>query len=105
MYWNGQAWGAVAVPGAATSTLYGVAAGPGHSAWAVGRSGGGTLALRWTGRGWAQATTPSPLASSTLEAVSAPSASDAWAVGFGFANSSSTTEETLILHWNGTAWQ
>jgi hypothetical protein len=104
MFYNGRGWGAVTVPGSGASSLYGVAAGPSHSAWAVGKSGNGTLALRWTGNAWAQAATPNPLDSSTLEAVAASSATDAWAVGFGYASVGSTAEETLILHWNGGGW-
>lgn len=104
MIWNGHSWGAVPVPNSAVSTLYGVAPGPGHNAWAVGQEGAGTLALRWTGVGWAQVRTPNPLNSPILEAVTADAAADAWAVGFGYANASSTAEETLILHWNGTTW-
>ena len=40
----------------------------------------------------------------TLTGVSANSPSDAWAVGCE-CNVLSSTERTLILHWNGTRWQ
>jgi hypothetical protein len=40
--------------------------------------------------------------SSTLEGVSAVSATDAWAAGWYLSNSGA--DEPLIEHWNGTAW-
>ena len=49
------------------------------------------------------ATTPETTSSnSTLSAVSAVSASDAWAVGD---CASCSGHKPLILHWNGTAWK
>jgi hypothetical protein len=38
-----------------------------------------------------------------LTSVSADSASDAWAVG-AYRNNTTGVRDTLILHWNGTAW-
>jgi hypothetical protein len=38
-----------------------------------------------------------------LFGVSAISSSDAWAVGRYF-NTTTRAYDTLILHWNGTAW-
>ena len=39
----------------------------------------------------------------TLTSVSADSASDAWAVG-SYVSDTTGVRDTLILHWNGTAW-
>jgi hypothetical protein len=39
----------------------------------------------------------------TLTSVSADSASDAWAVGSCIKDATGV-RDTLILHWNGTAW-
>jgi len=39
----------------------------------------------------------------TLTSVSADSADDAWAVG-SYVNNTTGVRDTLILHWNGTAW-
>ena len=38
-----------------------------------------------------------------LTSVSADSASDAWAVG-SYVNNTTGVRDTLIMHWNGTAW-
>jgi hypothetical protein len=38
-----------------------------------------------------------------LTSVSADSASDAWAVG-SYVSNTTGVRDTLILHWNGTAW-
>ena len=38
-----------------------------------------------------------------LTSVSADSASDAWAVG-SYISDTTGVRDTLILHWNGTAW-
>jgi hypothetical protein len=74
-------------------------------AWAVGEVDTGgpaglhTLAAHWNGSGWTRVATPSPgtgISGSTLDGVSAVSASDAWAVGYG--------NGSLILHWNGSRW-
>jgi hypothetical protein len=43
------------------------------------------------------------LTNAQLSAVSADSASDAWAVGNGD-NATASEEQSLILHWNGTKW-
>lgn len=40
----------------------------------------------------------------SLTAVSADSAADAWAVGYRCASSACISTNTLILHWNGSAW-
>src|SRR5262249_141788 len=41
-------------------------------------------------------------ADNELHGVIALAANDAWAVGY---STSGTTKQTLILHWDGTAWQ
>ena len=80
-------------------------------AWAVGYHSGaaftnvGPKALidDWNGTAWSQVTTPAtPGNTALLSAVSARSATDAWAVGRTQVNKSSF--EGLALHWNGTAW-
>jgi len=38
-----------------------------------------------------------------LTSVSANSANDAWAAG-SYINDTTGVRDTLILHWNGTAW-
>ena len=118
MHWDGKAWSLVTGPGLGSDAyLYGVSAGPGGSAWAVGyicTSGCHTaseadqmLILRWDGTSWSQAAAPGLGSSALLDAVSAGAGGTAWAVG-----SSCTpgclapraATRALILHWDGTAW-
>jgi hypothetical protein len=118
MHWNGKAWSLVTGPGLGSDAyLYGVSAGPGGGAWAVGyicTSGCHTaseadqmLILRWDGTSWSRAAAPSLGSSALLDAVSAGAGGTAWAVG-----SSCTpgclapraATRALILHWDGTAW-
>jgi hypothetical protein len=118
LHWDGKAWSLVTGPGLGSDAyLYGVSAGPGGSAWAVGyicTSGCHTaseadqmLILRWDGTSWSQAAAPGLGSSALLDAVSAGAGGTAWAVG-----SSCTpgclapraATRALILHWDGTAW-
>jgi hypothetical protein len=46
---------------------------------------------------------PNPGGNNNLFAVSATSATDAWAVGF-YRNETTHIDDTLILHWNGERW-
>jgi hypothetical protein len=52
------------------------------------------------GTNWTASSAPSPGFYNDLNAVSATSASDAWAVGTYITTSAS--RHTLILHWDGT---
>ena len=61
-----------------------------------------TLVLHWNGTSWARVAAPSPgRFASSLNAVSADSASDAWAVG---CECTGGGGHTVILHWDGTRW-
>ncbi len=80
------------------------------NAWAVGHyavsTADQTLIDHWDGSAWCQAASPDPGGSgrdNALSSVSATSRSNAWAVGY-YVNSKQV-EQTLILHWNGTAWK
>src|SRR5438034_800577 len=94
-------------PGAAGSSLFGVAAIAPDDVWAVGSStdtiGGdsSTLAEHWDGTEWTVVPSPNgELGTSRLVAVSALSSSDVWAVG-------STGDDQplqLIEHWDGSTW-
>jgi hypothetical protein len=102
---------ASAPPTGQNATLQGVATVSDSDAWAVGFSNGnaftnvGAKALidNWNGSAWSQVPVPAtPGNTALLLAVSASSASDAWAVGRTQVNKSSF--ESLAMHWNGTAW-
>jgi hypothetical protein len=109
LHWDGHAWAQVTSPspGGTDNELFGVRAVSGTDAWAVGYditsgSTDQTLVLHWDGSAWTQVASPSPgTAGTVLEAVSATSSTDAWAVGSSFA---AATEKTLTLHWNGHKW-
>jgi hypothetical protein len=98
-------------PGGSTHNnfLNAVAATSATNAWAVGdysttNSNLLTLIVRWNGTTWSQVPSPSPSTSlNELLGVAATSANNAWAVGL-YANSHNALQ-TLIEHWNGTAWK
>ena len=111
--WRGSAWKKVASPDPGgpshDNELSGVAATSASAAWAVGGYVSGTafktLILRWNGAAWKQVASQNPGGSShdnVLAAVAATSSGNARAVG---AYSDGTADQTLILHWNGTAWK
>jgi erythromycin esterase-like protein len=109
LHWDGRAWTQVTSPspGGTDNELFGVRAVSATDAWAAGYditsgSTDQTLILHWDGSAWTQVASPSPgTAGAVLEAVSATSSTDAWAVGSSF---TADTEETLTLHWNGRKW-
>jgi hypothetical protein len=115
LHWNGTTWKQVPSPvPAGGGTLFGVSATSASDAWAVGCAGncfqgfGGikTLILHWNGTAWKRVPSPSPGTGSSLSAVTAVSAHNAWAVGCtAFCFLSSASPHTVILHWNGTGWK
>jgi len=109
LHWNGTKWAQVTSPNRGTDDeLFGVRGTSSTDTWAVGVAVIGgvdqTLALHWNGTQWTRVTTPDPggdpggpAVSNDLVGVAGTSASDTWAVG-------SSGTETLILHWDGSAW-
>jgi hypothetical protein len=92
-----------ASPDPTRNTLTGTSAIPGGSTfWAVGWTSAGTLVERARASGLTAVASPSPGSSARLEAVSADSATDAWAVGS--YTRGDGEPHALILHWNGGAW-
>jgi hypothetical protein len=62
-----------------------------------------TLTEHWDGTAWSIVSSPNPGATyTTLSGVTCSSSSDCWAVGAYIG--SSGANETLIEHWDGTAW-
>jgi hypothetical protein len=115
LHWDGTRWTRVAIPNLGTTVvLKSVCAVSPSLAWAVGDTvtdSGGTftyrnLLLEWNGTAWNRVPTPQPASPdggfSTLEGLSASSASNAWAVGW--YETSGGAGKTLMLHWNGTGW-
>jgi hypothetical protein len=108
--WDGSTWKQVASPNpsATRNELAAVTATSPDSAWAVGYyhqdAVDQTLIEHWDGSAWKQVASPDPGGpghDNYLTAVSATSASDAWAVG---EYSNGTVDRTLIEHWDGTTW-
>jgi len=100
-----------APPTGQNATLTGVATVSDSDAWAVGFRNGNAftnvgakvLIDNWNGTAWSQVATPAtPQNTALLDAVSASSAMDAWAVGRTQNNKSSL--QGLALQWNGTSW-
>ncbi len=115
-HWDGSAWKVVPSPSntSVNSVLDGVTVAGAKEAWAVGTVGcpadqSRTLTEHWTGSAWS--IVPSPNGGvpgnrfSTLQAVTAISPGDLWAVGgqAGIRNHAPVTVP-LIEHWNGTGW-
>src|SRR5207248_3737018 len=76
--------------------------------WAVGYyvipgHGGKTLIEHWNGTAWSIVTSPngSTTRDNSLSGVTCASVSNCWAVGYYYNGSN---PQTLIEHWNGTAW-
>jgi hypothetical protein len=111
LHWNGTSWKQITSPSPAGSfsSLNGVRAVSPSNVWAVGQSfnqaaGFRTLIEHFNGHQWSQVTSPNPGgpgADNVLNAVVFTSATNAWAVG---RTSNSTTDHTLILHFNGKTW-
>lgn len=111
-HWDGKRWTIVPNPSpggaSSSSVLEGVSVVGATDAWAVGvvdhdqETTFTTLTERWNGKSWTRVPSPSPGTSdSQLLAVSALSASDAWAVGH---FDSPAGYRSLIEHWDGSAW-
>ena len=64
-----------------------------------------TLAEHWNGSKWSIVKSPNPAKYSKLTAVSCATAKNCYAVGSTAPSVKSTaTMQTLIVHWNGSAW-
>ena len=97
-------------PSSTYNQLFGVSASSATDVWAVGGYRNDithvyeTLILHWDGVSWTQIACPNPSSTANgLDAVRAVSSTNAWAVG-DYVSDTTGAYETLILHWNGTAW-
>ncbi len=109
LHWNGSTWAQVASPDPSSTytELSGVAGTSGTNAWATGEyatSGTGYIFIEhWNGTAWSVQPSANPgAARETLSGVAASSAVSAWAVGY--YGPSTGARQTLVEHWNGTAW-
>ena len=115
-HWNGTSWVAIASPnnGALTSEFWDVAGTSSNDVWAVGDyqlavTGGSiwqTLIEHWNGANWSiipSPNVPSSTGNNILEAVTALSATNAWAAGE-YHPTPGSAYATLIEHWDGASW-
>jgi hypothetical protein len=110
-HWNGSAWSHVASPNGidlGLNVLTSVSARAANDVWAAGfyidLSGVSyTLIEHWNGSAWSVIDSPERgSGDNALRGIVALAAGDVWAVGS--AANAGGTPETLIEHWNGTAW-
>jgi len=102
--WNGSAWSWVTDPVAGPyHPLYGIAAGPGGTAFVVGTNNnrpGPPVSAWWNGKAWKPVTVSAPNGSG-LNAVAFAPGRSAWAAGVARSGSS---VHALVMRWNGGAW-
>jgi hypothetical protein len=120
LHWDGTAWTQQTISSPGHGDLNGVRVVSQDDVWAVGSTFQDnteqTLILHWDGTAWTQVTSPNPGPDNILFGVAATSHTDAWAVG-DIQNSinardrsgeaghlATSSEQALILHWNGTKW-
>jgi hypothetical protein len=106
-HFDGTAWQLVTSPAPFNRQLNGVAASSADDVWAVGSQSHGAvteaLVEHWNGTSWSIVPSPAPSGSSTLTAVTAHSATEAWAVGWSQATPSSP-RAVAGERWTGSAW-
>jgi hypothetical protein len=112
--WDGTTWSIVTPPSNNTqqSVLSGVTCPSASQCWAVGyyTAGSGfsaqyqTFVIHWDGTSWSIVASPdtSTTQLNILNAVTCNSTSDCWTVGY--YQNSSFIYQTLIEHWDGSAW-
>src|SRR5439155_1577430 len=109
-HWNGTGWSVVRSPnpGATFNVLTAVAVVSANNVWAAGYSANNTaystLVEHWNGTKWTVVPSPNGFNGAPqlnfLSGIAVVSANDIWAVGSFFQDE----DNTLTLHWNGTAW-
>jgi hypothetical protein len=106
LHWDGSAWTESPTRGGGYRVLTDVAAITANDVWAIGykfsfNDGYQGLAMHWNGVRWSEVPVPVTGDSYTLlNAITAISPTDIWAVGSGGVN----PIKALTLHWDGTAW-
>lgn len=108
-HFNGRAWTLTPAPGSDFSAVAGTSA---DNLWAVGSPGFSLEFDQFNGQAWQSVPapgtgTPGIGAVPVLNAVSADSPDDAWAVGTTTLKPKNPdlSQDTLTLHWNGNSWQ
>jgi hypothetical protein len=104
-HWNGTSWKNRTPIRGPSGFLTGVTAADSSHVWASGSTlSNEAMIERWTGSRWRVPTIPTPGSASELDAISAISTSDVWAVG-DYTPTNTGIAQTLVLHWNGSSWR
>jgi hypothetical protein len=110
-HWDGRKWSVVPSPspGSTDNALGGLAVVSASEIWVIGSQSSDagnssqTLIERWDGKNWSVVPSPNPGSPyNNLQAVTAISTSDAWAVGGQSGNN--FVNQTLAEHWDGHSW-
>lgn len=109
--WNGSAWQQIPTANVNTPSLSSIVALSTTNAWLVGnyyqspQMPNAALIEHWNGTTWSQVTAAYPKGSqhTFLNAITALSATNIWAVG-SYDNGITSPGYTLVEHWNGTTW-
>jgi hypothetical protein len=112
-HWDGSSWTIVSSPNPTASydILSSVSCTSSADCTAVGLFALGTiyqtLVEHWNGSSWqvVQSPNPNPNQDNVLKSVTCNSGSDCWTVGyFNAGDVNNPVDQTLIEHWDGTAW-
>ena len=112
-HFDGTSWSIVPSPNREAdhyNVLHAVSGTSANDVWAVGVSHDGsfpsrTLIQHWNGTQWSIVASPSPgTQTNELLGVAAISADDVWAVGSRIGVETREPIDTLVLHWDGSAW-
>ncbi len=113
-HWNGSAWSVVTSPIASLgdSMLNGATALSPTNAWAVGNTFTESnsnlrqpLIEHWNGALWTVVANPTFAHGALLNAVTALSGANVWAVGFSIHPRQPPLNQSLIEHWDGKTWK
>ena len=111
-HWDGTQWSTIGNPLApgTSAFIYGIFSVAANDIWAVGYiqigfSAQQPLAVHWDGNSWSLVQTPStsPANNDILWSVTALSPGNVWAAGYSV-DRVSGNYNTLIEHWDGSAW-
>jgi uncharacterized protein (TIGR03118 family) len=110
-HFDGKSWSVVPTPSFNSDDIAGVAGVASNDVWAVGsvttvshkKSSTDTLIEHWNGSSWSVVPTPNPPNGGLLNAVTAVSSNDVWAVG-SVLDSTGAPVAALVEHWDGTSW-
>jgi len=111
-HWNGASWSFVSSQNQGSNGdnfLQEIAAGASNDVWTVGyyvsaSAHRQTLMEHWNGTAWSIISSPNQGVDDTLSGITVVSASNAWTVGSYLIADNNATVDTLVEHWNGTAW-